>query len=97
MSDHLPIVDQIADAQTHAERVALLLACPRGHLAQSEAVLRQILNVAGFAEAANYVTVERIALEAVRGPDGADRLEIQIMRAQTILDMRAKSVLEGKP
>ncbi|MCO5153363.1 MULTISPECIES: hypothetical protein [unclassified Shinella] len=95
MSDHFPIVDQIDEVNTHAERVAILLACPRLHLARSELALRHRLNVAGFPEAADYVSIERIALEAVRGPDGADRLEIQIMRAQTILDMRAKAVQEG--
>lgn len=96
MSDHFPIVDQITDARSHAERAALLLACPRWHLARDEAYLRQALNIAGFSEASVYVSVERVALNAVRGPDGNDRLEIQIMRAQAILDMQTKAILEGK-
>jgi hypothetical protein len=96
MSDYFAIVDQVAEAKSHAERMELLLSYPRWHLAQNEGPLNRILNVAGFREASNYVSAERIALYAVRGPDGADRLEIQIMRAQCILDMRAKSILEGR-
>lgn len=95
MSDHFPIVDQIAEAATHASRAALLLACPRWHLARDEVVLRQILNVAGFPEAAHYVSVERLSLAAVRGPDGGDRIEIQLMRAQAILDLQTRARMEG--
>jgi hypothetical protein len=97
MSDLFPILDQISGARSHAERAALLLACPRWYLAQEEALLRQMLNVAGFSEAADYVSVERVALASVRGRDGSDRLEIQIMRAKAILDMQNRVTLEGQP
>lgn len=66
----LPIVEQLYDCQTDAERAAWLLRVPHGVILRDLSTIRTVLRSAGFLAGVACVEVEFAALNATRLPDG---------------------------
>lgn len=79
MSGLLPIVDELADCQTHAERARWLLACPLDLLYSHGLQIRTTVRNAGFPAGAAYIEAEMIGLKAVRDGRGNHKPKIQDM------------------
>ena len=77
MSGLLPIVEELADCETHAERVEWLFSCPLSVLSRDEADIRTVLQVAGFRIGLNYLDAQLMALRSVRGSFGIIDPDIQ--------------------
>ncbi len=97
MTDMLPIIEELADCRTHAERVAWLLACPLAILRDHSLIIRSILQRAGFQAGVAYVEAERVALNATRLPDGNHKPGIvELLRsAREGVALAAGSSMEG--
>jgi hypothetical protein len=70
MTDILPIVEQLYDCQTDAERADWLLRVPQGVILRDLSTIRTALRTAGFLAGVACVEVEFAALNATRLPDG---------------------------
>ncbi len=70
MSSMLPIVEQLADCQTHAEREAWLIRCPDGVVDRDHMAIRRILQSASLLAGIAYLEARVAAVNAVRLADG---------------------------
>jgi hypothetical protein len=70
VTGNLPLIDILADCQTHGERAEWLLACPLAILREHSLSIRIVLQRAGFHPGITYVEAERAALSATRLPNG---------------------------
>lgn len=70
MSDLLPIVEQLADADTHAERSDWLFRCPISVLHRESMAIRRILHQAGLIAGVAYLEAVLSMSNARRLPDG---------------------------
>jgi hypothetical protein len=70
MTALLPIVEQLYDCQTDAERAAWLLQVPQGVILRDLSSIRTVLRGAGFLAGVACLEVEFAALNATRLPDG---------------------------
>lgn len=70
MRNMLPIVEQLYDCQTDAERAAWLLQVPQGIILRDLSTIRTALRGAGFLAGVACLEVEFAALNATRLPDG---------------------------
>jgi hypothetical protein len=70
MTDILPIVEQLYDCQTDAERADWLLRVPQGVILRDLSTIRTALRTAGFLAGVACLEVEFAALNATRLPDG---------------------------
>lgn len=68
MSNLLPIIEQLADARTHAERADWLSRCPIGILGKYRFTIVNRLRVSGFFAGIEYVETVGAILGAVRHP-----------------------------
>jgi hypothetical protein len=79
MSDQLPLVDLLADCQSHRERAEWLLQCPQAIIKDESLAIRAICQKASFLAGVSYVEAERSALSATRLPNGEHKAGIRIM------------------
>jgi hypothetical protein len=70
MTALLPIVEQLYDCQTDAERAAWLLQVPQGVILRDLSTIRNVLRSAGFLAGVACLEVEFAALNATRLPHG---------------------------
>lgn len=70
MSNLLPIIEQLDNAKTDAERAAWLLSCPLQILGKYRETIANRLHHAGFQWGLDYLEAEIAGLMAVRGRDG---------------------------
>ncbi|MBB5576366.1 MULTISPECIES: hypothetical protein [Rhizobium] len=70
MSQLLPIVEELADCETDAERAAWLLRVPAGVIFRDCAAIRRVLTEAHFRLGVDALDVEFAAINATRLPDG---------------------------
>jgi hypothetical protein len=70
MTPMLPIVEQLYDCQTDAERAYWLLRVPQGIILRDLATIRTALRGAGFLAGIACLEAEFAALNATRLPDG---------------------------
>lgn len=76
MTDMLPIIRQMHDADGDRERAKILLACPDLILLKFAGVLDEACQRARFAQGSEYLLSRIATMRAVRGADGllpADR------------------------
>ncbi|MCM2292278.1 hypothetical protein NAC44_08050 [Allorhizobium sp. BGMRC 0089] len=73
MSGDLPIIDQLYDCQSDAERADWLLRVPQAVLLRDEMAIRLALRAAGFLAGVDYLDCELSALRSVRGAKGSWR------------------------
>lgn len=66
MSDMLPIVEQLADCQTHGERADWLIRCPNFIFHREHMALRRILQAAGLLVGVAYVEAKVAEQTATR-------------------------------
>lgn len=79
MSDQLPLIDILADCQSHRERAEWLLCCPLTIINHYSLVIRALCQKANFLAGVSYVEAERSALNATRLPNGEHKPGIKIM------------------
>lgn len=80
MSDLLPIIEELADAQDHAARARWLLAVPLSALIREQVTVNRLLSAAGFHDGLAYLAAEVAALSATRGRDGLAPNTIRMSR-----------------
>lgn len=84
MTALLPIVEQLYDCQTDAERADWLLRVPHGIILRDLSTIRMALRGAGFRAGVACLEAEFAALNATRLPDGrlpeAQELAVQEAR-----------------
>ncbi|MUZ65318.1 hypothetical protein GOZ98_21570 [Agrobacterium vitis] len=93
MTDMLPIVEQLCDCRTDAERADWLLRVPQGVIYRDHAAIRTVLRTAGFLAGVDYLDAEFAAINSTRGWQGCWRdsvlLTVGAARA-TMLDVVRK-------
>ncbi len=70
MNNMLPIVEQLADCQTHSEREDWLMRCPDGVVSRDHMAIRRILQSASLLAGIAYLEARVAAVNAVRLADG---------------------------
>ncbi len=70
MSDMLPIVEELAGCQSHAEREVWLNRCPDGVVGRDYMAIRRILQASGLIAGIAFLEARVAALNAVRLADG---------------------------
>lgn len=86
MSNLVPIIEELENARTDAERARWLLQCPHGYLGKYEMTIRNRLRNAGFLAGVDYLETERAAIWMVRDDDGS----ISAAAAEVITSARAR-------
>lgn len=71
MSNLVPIIEELENARTDAERASWLLQCPPGYLGKYEMTIRNRLMSAGFLAGLEYLETERLVIWMPRKPDGS--------------------------
>ncbi|QRM39848.1 hypothetical protein F3X89_03820 [Rhizobium rhizogenes] len=66
----LPIVEELADSQTHAQRADWLIRCPDGVVDRDHMEIRRILQSANLLAGIAYLEARVSAVNAVRLADG---------------------------
>ena len=89
MSDLLPIIEELANARTDAERAQWLLRCPPGYLGKYEMTIRNRLQVAGFLAGVAYLEVERLVIWMPRDDDGGPSAKAQELLVGARMRIRA--------
>lgn len=77
MNKLLPIIAQLSNARSHADRADWLKRCPLTILAKYDFTIRNRLEVAGFPEACEYLDAARVARQAVRDERGLFGTEVR--------------------
>lgn len=92
MSDMLPIVEELADCQTHAQRADWLIRCPNFIFHRDHMTLRRLLQTAGLLAGASYVDAKLAEQTAVRLADGSVPFTIRysVQLAQIDLTIAAR-------
>ena len=92
MTDVLPIVEELANCVTHAERAALLLCAPPFLFHREHVQLRQILKAANHHAGIAYVEAKLAEQSATRQPDGSTVITIlsAVYIAETDLKISAR-------
>ncbi|RKD61538.1 hypothetical protein BJ928_107139 [Rhizobium sp. WW_1] len=88
MSGLLPIVEQLADCKTHAERAEWLLCSPMQVLDRENGSIRLILREAGFLAGVDYLDAEMAAMRSVRVANGSRTESVRFMVAKAAMHMR---------
>ena len=70
MSNLLPLVEELADSETHAARADWLLQVPDGVVLRDFGAIRIILLGAGFLLGVDFLHLRHAALHATRFKDG---------------------------
>lgn len=70
MSNLVPIIEELENCRSDAERARWLLRCPSGYLGKYEMTIRNRLMIAGFTAGLDALETERIAIWMPRKPDG---------------------------
>jgi hypothetical protein len=95
MSTMLPLVEELADLQTHVERGAWLLRCPLHILYREQGEIRTILRSVGFGAGLAVLDCELMALDAVRLEDGsmpfASLMNIHLARIDMAISQKGKA------
>ncbi|MGV1830780.1 hypothetical protein [Agrobacterium vitis] len=73
MTGLLPIVEQLCDCQTDAERADWLLRVPQGVIYRDHAAICMVLRTAGFLAGVDYLDAELAALNSTRTEQGCWR------------------------
>ncbi len=85
MTALLPIVEELADCQTDAQRADWLLRVPAGVICRDSSSIRRILMETRFTTGVHAFDVEYAAINATRLPDGGlpqtVALSVQAVRA----------------
>ncbi|CAN7429670.1 hypothetical protein LJR251_002733 [Rhizobium rhizogenes] len=94
MSDLLPIIEQLADCQTHAERADWLFRCPNWIFYREHMALRRILQRAGLLPAVAYVEAKLAEQSATRLPSGhlPSTILAAVYLAETDLKISAREI-----
>lgn len=71
MTELLPIIEELANTRTDAERARWLLRCPPGYLGKYESTIRNRLRIAGFHAGVEYLETERLVIWMPRNDDGS--------------------------
>ncbi|MFD1328277.1 hypothetical protein [Mycoplana ramosa] len=71
MTELLPIIEELANARSDAERARWLLRCPPGYLGKYEMTIRNRLRAAGFLAGVAYLETERLVIWMPRKGDGS--------------------------
>ena len=92
MTDMLPIVEELADCITHAERAGWLLRAPPFVFHREHMALRRILQAANHRAAIDYVEAKLAEQSATRQPDGSTVITIlsAVYIAETDLKISAR-------
>lgn len=95
MSNLLPIIEELANARTDAERASWLLQCPPGYLGKYEMTIRNRLMISGFHAGLAYLETERLVIWMPRACDGSLSEKASELVAQARAIMMA--IAEGGP
>jgi hypothetical protein len=71
MSNLVPIIEQLEDARSDAERARWLLQCPPGYLGKYEMTIRNRLRSSGFLVGVEALEIERLVIWMPRKTDGS--------------------------
>jgi hypothetical protein len=95
MTDMLPIVELLADCQSHAERRDWLMRCPNWIFHREHLVLRRLLQGAGLLAGVAYVEAKLAEQMATRLSDGS--IPITVLSAVYIAetDLKISARQEG--
>jgi len=88
MSNLLPIIEQLDNALSDAERARWLLECPPGYLGKYEMTIRNRLRSAGFLAGVDYLEAERLVIWMPRSATG----EIRAAAREILTTARAAMV-----
>jgi hypothetical protein len=94
----LPIIAELAEARSDAERAAWLIRCPYGILRRYDFTIRNRLDNAGFDFGAEYLDAVRVADCQVRDGEGEFPASSPIHRANAVLRLIiSRAVSPGEP
>lgn len=71
MSNLVPIIEELENARTDADRARWLLQCPQGFLGKYEMTIRNRLRSVGFLEGVDALEAERLVIWMPRKADGS--------------------------
>ncbi|MFB2562443.1 hypothetical protein [Rhizobium sp. IMFF44] len=97
MNNMLPIVEQLADCRTHAERADWLMRCPNFIFHRDPLVLRRILHAAGLMAGAAYVDAKLAEQTATRLADGSLPITIRANVHAAEVDLKIAARKGGGP
>lgn len=95
MSNLVPIIEELENCRSDAERARWLLQCPAGYLGKYEMMIRNRLRIAGFAAGIDALETERLVIWMPRKPDGglSDKAAEMLSQSRQIL----VTIAEGGP
>jgi hypothetical protein len=95
MSNLVPIIEELENCRTAAERARWLLQCPSGYLGKYEMTIRNRLRIAGFVAGVDALETERLVIWMPRKPDGglSDKAAEMLSQSRQILVI----IAEGGP
>ncbi|MDM9619095.1 hypothetical protein [Rhizobium sp. S96] len=85
----LPIVEILADAQSHAARADWLFACPQNLVYREHMTIRRLLQKAGLLAGVGYLDALLARGDARRLPDGRYPQTIELTVELAAQDLRA--------
>ena len=88
MSNMLPIVEELADCQTHAERADWLMACSYGVIHREHMNIRRILQAARLVEGIAYLEAVLSMTNARRLRDGSVPITIRTSVNMAEVDLK---------
>lgn len=71
MSNLVPIIEELENCRSDAERALWLLQCPPGYLGKYEMTIRNRLMSCGFRAGLDALEAERLVIWQPRNPDGS--------------------------
>ena len=71
MSNLVPIIEELENCHSDAERARWLLQCPPGYLGKYEMTIRNRLMSRGFREGLDALEIERLVIWQPRNADGS--------------------------
>lgn len=95
MSNLVPIIEELANARSDAERALWLLQCPPGYLGKYEMTIRNRLMSVGFTAGLDALETERLVIWMPRKADGSlsDKAADLLEQSRKIL----MEIAEGAP
>lgn len=83
MNNLVPIIEELENCRSHAERALWLLQCPPGYLGKYEMTIRNRLMSSGFREGLDALETERLVIWMPRAADGGLSEKAAEMLAQS--------------
>lgn len=94
MNDHLPILDTLASANSHAERELWLKQCCFGLIDREHLTIRRMLEAANLPAGVTYLEALKTYSSATRLPDGTSRPDV--LRTVHVAALVLRSVVEDE-